>query len=318
MRFDWYEGAILDDPVKALQEVRKLGHELKPCDGLAKTRSFRQGFQVMHRERGTVAIVMMGGNDRKDGRDYLHAWASGENTDDFCALVRDRWPGNHLVSRADPAEDFIEEGITKRMLPIMKRVAKRHRLKFARRMDMIDKTAGLTQYMGADSSDYKVRGYEKGFEQVGKLDVVLARKGLRLPREDMLITNTETGEMIRPQDWFRLELQMRPRQEDARRALAELTPTEAWGCTAWTRELAQEAMALDLERIVMRTRKHTAFDMSIAWACRQYGRVFEQLAHEKGETEAMRHLLRVYRQQQSQVPTSDQGEALKRRTAGTA
>lgn len=296
MRFDWYQATVMADPVEGIEQLSKLGNELRPCDNLAKAYRYNQGFQVHHRDKGTVATILCGGANG----DHFHAWASSENTDDFVSLVRDRWADNHLVTRADPAEDFIEEGITKRMLPVMKRVAKRHRLKFARRMDMLDKTAGITQYMGADSSDYKVRGYEKGYEQVGKIDAILGKKGLRADRDNIRITNTLTGEMIRPQDWFRLELQMRPRQEDSRRLLATLTPEQAWGCTVWTRELAQEAMALDLERIVMRTRKTSAFDESIAWACRQYGKVFEQLAHEKGETEAMRHLLAVYRQQQTQ------------------
>jgi hypothetical protein len=297
MRFDWYEGAILDDPVVVLDQLRKLGHSLKPCDGLARMKSFRQGFQVIHNDLGTVATVVMGGNDRKDDRPYLYAWASSENTDNYVALVRDRWPEDHLVSRADPAEDFIEEGITKRMLPVMKRVAKKHKLKFARRMDMLDKTAGITQYMGSDSSDYKVRGYEKGYEQIGKIDVFLAKNGVKADRENLMITNTLTGEMIRPQDWFRLELQMRPRQEDAKRLLATLTPEQAWGCTTWTRDLALEAMALDLERIVMRTRKHTTTDESLGWMCRFYSGAIEKTVAEKGELEAMRYIRSIIRRQ---------------------
>lgn len=299
MRFDWYEGAILADPVIVLDEVRKLGHTLKQCDGLARSRNFRQGFQVHHNELGNVATLLMGGNDRKDARPYLYAWSSSDNTDNYVSLVRDKFPHDHLVSRADPAEDFIEEGVTKRMLPVMKRVAKKYRLKFARRMDMIDKTAGLTQYMGADSSDYKVRGYEKGYEQIGKIDAVLGRKGFKADPANIMLTNTQTGEMIRPQDWFRLELQMRPRQEDARRLLASLSPEEAWGCTPWTQELALETMALDLERVVMRTKKNTPLDESIAWACRMYGPLFVELVHLRGIEGAMRHLLDVHRQQQA-------------------
>jgi hypothetical protein len=294
MRFDWYQATVMADPVQGIEELSKLGDTLLPCDNLAKAYRYNQGFHVHHRDKGNVATVLMGGSNGS----HFHAWASSENTDDFVSLVRDRWGSCHLVTRADPAEDFIEEGVTKRMLPVMKRVAKRHRLKFARRMDMIDKTAGITQYMGSDSSDYKVRGYEKGYEQIGKIDAVLGRQGCRVDRDKIMITNTLTGEMIRPQDWFRLELQMRPRQEESRMLLATLTPEQAWGCTHWTKELAQEAMALDLERIVMRTRKNSAFDESVSWACRMYGKIFVQLAHERGEEGAMRHLLDVYSKQQ--------------------
>lgn len=294
MRFDWYQATVMADPAQGIKELSRLGDSLSPCDNLAKKYRYNQGFHVRHRDKGNVATILMGGSNGS----HFHAWASSENTDDFVSLVRDQWGSSHSVTRADPAEDFVEEGVTKRMLLLMKRVAKRHRLKFARRMDMLDKTAGITQYMGSDSSDYKVRGYEKGYEQLSKVDAVLGRTGFSLDRDNILITNTLTGEMIRPKDWFRLELQIRPRQEESRALLATLTPEQAWGCTTWTTELAQEAMALDLERIVMRTRKHSAFDESVSWACRMYGKVFVQLANERGVEGAMRHLLDVYNKQQ--------------------
>lgn len=295
MRFDWYEASLLGDPVRGLESIRTLGDSVHACDGLAKRYNYRQGFTVQHRELGTVATVLMGGNARKDGREHFHAWASSDNTDNFVSLVRDTWPGLHLVTRADPAEDFIEEGITKRMLPVMKRVAKKHRLKFARRMDMIDKTAGLTQYMGSDTSDYKVRGYEKGFEVVGKIDVLMGK--CSIPKEGLRIINTMTGELIRPQDWFRLELQMRPREEGARELLSTLSPTDAWGCTAWTRDLALETMALDLQAVLMRSKKHSTLDEREGWMCMHYHSVFEQRVKEKGELEAMRHILSVIAKQ---------------------
>ena len=294
MRFDWYQATITDDPSSGLRELAKLGHEVKPDDVFGRRWRGAQGFSVIHRDKGVVAQLAMGGTTY--GSDKFHALATSENTDDFVSLVRDCWPDRHKVARADSAEDFFGEGSTKKMLPVMKRIAKRHRLKYTRQQDMIDKTAGLTQYMGAPSSDSRVRGYEKGWEQVGKLDAMFPGQ---LPKEGLKIVNTQTGELIDPAHWFRLEYQLRPRTDEGKELLARLSPVEVWGCTTWTRELALEAMALDLEAFVMRTRKYSAFDERVAWMCRQYVHVFDQLVKELGEVEAMRHILKVIAQQKA-------------------
>ena len=293
MRFDWYQATVTDDPAKAIQELAKLGHEVKPDDHFGRTWRGNQGFAIHHRDKGVVAKIAMGGTTY--GSNSFHALASSDNTDDFVSLVRDTWPA-HKVVRADSAEDFFGEGVTRRTLPVMKRVAKRHRLQYTRQQDMIDKHAGLTQYMGAPSSDYRVRGYEKGWEQVGKLDVMA---GGKLPRDQIKIVNTLTGELVDPSHWFRLEFQVRPRQPEAREMLATMSPEEVWGCTTWARELAFEAMALDLEKFVMRTRKHSAFDESVAWMCRQWSGVLLQLEKEHGSQGAMQHIISVIEQQKA-------------------
>lgn len=61
MRFDWYQCTIQDDPVTGIPELAKLGHELRPADGLARRYHYNQGFQVYHHLRGVVATVLAGG-----------------------------------------------------------------------------------------------------------------------------------------------------------------------------------------------------------------------------------------------------------------
>jgi hypothetical protein len=152
--------------------------------------------------------------------------------------------------------------------------------------------------MGADSSDYKVRGYEKGYEQLAKINAPLIKKGLSFPAHASFI-HPQTGELVRPQDWFRLELQIRPRTEEGRFLISHASPEQAWGITDWTRELARETMALDLAKLVLRTRKNSAFDETTEWVCRQYGKHLDNLIDLHGHEGAMRLLQQVYRRQQS-------------------
>jgi len=58
MRFDYYGTRVEVLPPALIEECLKLGHELRPCDGLAKAYRYRQGFQVHHHQKGVVATVL--------------------------------------------------------------------------------------------------------------------------------------------------------------------------------------------------------------------------------------------------------------------
>jgi hypothetical protein len=130
-----------------------------------------------------------------------------------------------------------------------------------------------------------VRLYEKGWEQVAKIHAGLKGK---IPIESIeSITNKSTGETLRPEDWTRIELQVRPRQEEGRRVAAAATPEQVWGFSTWTYELALEAMALDLERICIRTKRMSKDDAALAWMCRQYGAMLLRLRDDLGDFSAV-------------------------------
>lgn len=222
MRFDWYQTTIDAPADDVLEQVMKLGDRVKDADKLASRYRYDKGWEISRDDCGTVAHVFAGGNGGKP-----HAFASGQATDAFVDLVRSEWPDRHLVTRMDAAEDFNEEGCYDRIRLPMKRIAKRFGLNFPQYEDDLNPSAGRTQYVGSPKSDYRARLYEKGWEEVNKQ---LARFNLPpgVSETIMMITNTVTGEMIRPQDWTRLELQVRPRQEEGRRMAAFATPEEAW------------------------------------------------------------------------------------------
>lgn len=103
----------------------------------------------------------------------MHALASSDHTDSFVDLVRTEWPERHLVTRMDAAQDFNEERCYDRLRRVSRGVAKRHRLSFPQYADPLNPKAGRTQYIGSPKSDYRVRLYEKGWEQCGKVAQML-------------------------------------------------------------------------------------------------------------------------------------------------
>lgn len=279
MRFDYYAARVEADPRFVIPHLQKLGHELRPCDGLAKAYRYRQGFQVHHHQKGVVATVLMGG---KNGA-HPFAFASSDATDAFVDLVRTSWPDQHLPSRMDPAQDFNDSSAFQRLRKISREVAKARRLAFPAISDALNPNAGRTQYLGSPGSDYRVRLYEKGWEQVKKLGVVDPGG---LP-DDFRILNEGTGELVKPGDWVRLEGQCRPQGEEARRLAAVATPEQAWGFTAWMHDLAKRAMAIDLERLYMRTRKRSTDEQALLWMCSQYSNMLQRLRADLGDWQSV-------------------------------
>ena len=275
MRFDWYQTTILDDPSSAIDTIKKLGHELRQCDGLAKAYRYQQGWQVLHRESGLAATIMAGGN-----HGTVHAFASSDSTDAFVDLMRSEYQGRHLVTRMDAAQDFYDQGAFVKLRRTCKRVATAHRLGFQGIQDRLNPHAGRTQYIGSKKSDHFGRLYEKGWEVANKCTA--AFPGFN---SGMLSTvfDTSTGQDVKPEDWVRLELQVRPQGEQARTVAAEATPEQAWGFTSWSHELAKEALELDLERIYIRARKISKDEESLRWMCKQYGAMLGRMQADYGD-----------------------------------
>lgn len=272
MRFDWYQATIEDTPAHTIETLKKLGHEVRQADGPAKAYRYKQGWEIHHNQRGVVARIFAGGNGEKP-----HALASSDETDVFVDLVRNEWSERHLVTRMDAAQDFNEAGAYPRLYRVARKVAKARRMRFPAIADKLNPESGRTQYIGAKGSDYLGRLYEKGWEQMAKVKGLLP--GMRLET----ILNTSTGEQVKPEDWVRLELQARPKGEEARRLAAVATPEQAWTFTEWTQELAREAMALDLERFYIRTRKMSKDEEAVRWMCHQYGGQLSRLQNDLGD-----------------------------------
>lgn len=283
MRFDWYQATIEEDPSRALEVIAKLGHAAEPADGIARKHRYSQGWQINHNERGTVAVVLAGGNGDKP-----HAYATSDNTDAFVDLVRNEWPDRHLVTRMDAAEDFNDATAYDRLRRVALRVAKAHRLSFPSISDQLNPDAGRTQYIGSPSSDYRGRLYEKGLEQLAKHREWFAKAYPQFnPMPVERVTCEATGKSYRPEDWIRLEVQCRPDGEVARRAAAAATPQQAWGFTTWSHDLARQAFKLDLERVYYRQHKVSTDEQALRWMVKQYSGPLARLCADLGDWKAV-------------------------------
>jgi len=272
VRFDWYQATIEDVPAAVIEAVSSLGHCVSEADNLAHRYRYDQGFSV-HDESGIVAHVFSGGNGKNP-----HAFASGGDTDAFVKLVRSLWPDRHLVTRADAAEDFHEKGAYDRILDVSRAVAADCGLQFLSIGDDLNPLAGRTQYVGGSKSDCRARLYEKGLEQLQKLSPA----GSHVTGFSGHILDESTGEYVDPVDWVRLELQVRPKSKEARRAMASVTPQQAWAYTGWTQRLASDAMSLEIERFHYRQKKLSRDEVRIAWMCKHYGKLLfrRNIAHD--------------------------------------
>jgi len=296
MRFDYYATSVEDTSKNVISMVSKLGNSLAPCHGLARKFRYEQGFSVEKAGVGTVARIFLGGH----GHTNPYAFASSDDTDAFVDVVRSTWPGRHLVTRCDAAQDYGDEGGYERMRRVARSIAKRKRLSFSQYIDELNPDAGRTQYIGSPGSDYRVRIYEKGLEQASKLQVVsLAGNKVKTPLE-ALSTVLEDGQEIRLRDWTRLELQARPRNEEGKRLAASLEPSAIWGFSDWSKELLESITHIGLARIVLRSRKLPDDEKSLRWMCCQYGPLLVRMARDLGSFDCLgRTIEEILREQRT-------------------
>lgn len=281
MKFDWYQCSISESPIRALESIRRLGETVKPNDRVGKMYRYTQGFEVLRKNGSSVAFVAMGG---RNGEDHVHAWATSDDAEDFASLVREEWPEQHLVTRADSCQDFVDPGAFKLLTKIARKIAKNNRMKFPKIEDSLNLTAGKTQYIGSPSSDYRARIYEKGWELWSKLNPRI--RDIINP-DNLSMEVPSLGRDCHPADWVRLEIQARPKGIDARKKASTASPEEIWTFTSWSAEYAREALALDLERYYVRSRKEPDGDRALRFMCQQYARVLTALKNDLGGWECV-------------------------------
>lgn len=192
---------------------------------------------------------------------HPHAWASGDATEEFVEVVRARWPTTHYCTRVDSAADFKETGGWERLFAAAKRVKEHSRVK-GRLILPDDLRDGRTYYLGAPSSDVRMRLYEKGAQ-------VLGQRCIEAGTENPLA------------DWVRAEVQIRPGPV-AREAVARMTAAEVWGCSPWVKSLAMEIRDMEVKRFKMHQKKETNLERAYRFMLLQYGSVLRQMHEDQG------------------------------------
>jgi hypothetical protein len=254
MRFDWYQATIHENPIVIVETLKTA---LAP-DGQVKEgrgrHNYWQSFKILDKAGDKVAEVLAGGPNGDP-----NAVSSGHAAEPFSKVVRRAWPV-HRVTRFDAAEDLIHQDAMTRLEGVCRALAAELKIK-GRAVVPDDPKDGKTYYLGAPSSDTRVRLYDK-----------TAETRLKLPPE----RHSEI-----PENWARLEIQVRPRN-DFRELAAMSTPENAWGFSGWTAELAKRAFSLDIPRVTMQAGRETDHQRAYRFMLKQYGAVLKQMLDDLG------------------------------------
>jgi hypothetical protein len=254
MRFDWYQATIQENPIVLVDSLKAaLAADGDVKEGRGR-HNYWQSFKILDKEGHRVAEVLAGGPNG-----HPNAVSSGLPAQAFSEVVRKAWPV-HKVTRFDSAEDMVGEDVMGRLEAVCKSLAEELKIK-GRSVLPDDPRDGKTYYMGAPSSDTRVRLYDK-----------TAESRLKLPPEKHKDI---------PENWVRLEIQVRPRN-DFRELAAFSTPENAWGFSGWTSELARRAFSLDIPRVTMQAGRETDHQRAYRFMLKQYGAVLKQMLDDLG------------------------------------
>lgn len=195
--------------------------------------------------------VMWGGRQG----DRVMIEVKGEATPKAVEALRTRF--EHRCTRVDACADFDAPGAFEGLLRACQKVKRDHRLKGEKQGDWDDfPELGRTLYLGARASVSRVRLYEKGLQPEYR--------------------------HLKRVNWARIEVQVRPAKE-AKTAYANLSPTEVWGASAWTRELAAKVLQQHVDpHPAGTTYRLTEREAALQWMCRQYGSHLVDLANDLG------------------------------------
>jgi hypothetical protein len=218
--------------------------------------SFGHRLSLKDESGSEVGSVQWGG--RHGERSMIEV--KGERSPEVVERLRGAFP--HRTTRMDSCADFDAPGAFDRLLGACMAVKAKHRLKGERKGDWQDfPELGRTQYLGTPQSVSMLRLYEKG----------------RQPEYRHLGRN----------DWVRAEIQVRPAKE-AKTEFSKLSALDAWGASAWSRDLAGEILREHIDPHPAGTvYRKTSLDARLDWLCRQGGSTLLELYEAVGTWECV-------------------------------
>jgi hypothetical protein len=268
--FDWYQATI----PRPVDDVIELLHDLAPGLSLSHGRGahgFEHAAILGSITDGQAARIWHGGS-----HEYPHAVLSGEWAQPGAELIRAAWP-EHSVSRLDVREDFTDEGAFDAIQPQLLAAAKAHRVQVGTAGDHLLRMKGRTCYLGAPSSNVRMRLYDKREEVLSKLPGFGERRHQAFARLQPF-----------PDHWARLEAQIRPKTKLAKQVFASIEPVDALGCTEWMREIWKGVAGLELKPVqVGRGWRQSDDERAYRYLLAQYGGVLRRMHADQGSWECV-------------------------------
>lgn len=267
-RFDWYAATITQTaPTVVAALADRLGAVVQDLD---KSMNGYTHQSVLRRDGDVVARVLYGGNGGSP-----HAFASGEHSQEFAAVVRGLWPDTHRVSRCDVSTDFDDgPGTFESFLEFADRFALEHNVQTSVAGDWRTPghPGGRTLYVGSRKSAVFVRIYEKGKE---------IRARLRLEDADAAVAHIS-------ETLVRVELVVRP-EKDARYVAARMQPMEGYGFAVWSQRFGSELFGLEVPRVTIKHVRDSDDERAFRFMVKQYSGVLSRLVEDRfdGSWEAL-------------------------------
>lgn len=257
-RFDWYEITI--DGVDDGRVPSGLALALGARTARGKGRNGYATCIIIERKDDALAHVY--GGSARDGE--VHVVVSSESCDEVVPLLRRMWP-EHRVSRFDSSVDFKADfdALDARALAFATERGISHRL-------ITDSDGGATRYLGAPSSELRVRLYRKS--------------------EQLRALHPERAHEV-PDGIVRFELQARPSKRDAKIQASGMSADDAWGLGRWTKDFAADFLEIDAPRTATHVRRPSDWARSLHWMKTQYGPLVQRRASEVGRDVAVAELL---------------------------
>lgn len=256
-RWDWYEATIdgLDDGQLSTSLALIFGATVTPGRG-------RNGYSICHtvEHDGTVLAQVY---ERSARHGEVHVSITSDACDDVVPVLRRQHP-NHRVTRADSAVDFAADfaAIDAQVLAFATERGLTHRF-------ITNSDGGATRYVGSPRSEVQLRVYKK--------------------TEQLRAMHPEAAATV-PDGIVRFEVVVRPNKRDAKAAMGQSSPDDAWGFAQWSADLAALMLSIDAERTSTHFRRPTDLSRSLHFLAQQYGPTMRALAEQIGTAAALREL----------------------------
>ena len=262
--WDWYQATVdgtadelLGGCFELAQGQPKLNHVRAPHGYATST--------VLKDDVGTVATVWHGGTHERP-----HVLFTSGAAVAGAQFLRTHYEGKHVPTRVDARLDFSTAGAFDRMLPVAVEVARERQIRVFAQGDHFVTMKGRGIELGAKSSAVRMRLYDKAEEQ----RVKHAKDPVKL--------------LQIPDDWTRLEAQVRPETREGKLKLATVEPLALFGASLWLREVLKGVVGLDLDPLVF-TKPFRDSDEDRAWAflLAQYGGLLHRRKDKHGSWAAL-------------------------------